>query len=65
MHNNYRLFWVALALFIITAFVPAQKSLGNLENTTSLWEAVDRSDEASVKALLSQRADPNSKTQAD
>ena len=32
-----------------------------LENTEALCKAVERSQEASVKALLSQRADPNSK----
>ena len=51
MHSNYRLFCAALVPFITTAFVSAQKPL---ENTTSLWETVERSDEASVKALLSQ-----------
>ena len=59
MRNNYRLFWAVLALSIITALVPAQKSL---ENTEALWEAVKRSDEANVKTLLSQGADLNSKT---
>ena len=34
-----------------------------LKNTEALWEAVERSDEASVKALLKQGANPNSKTQ--
>jgi len=37
----------------------------SLENTEALLEAVERSDEANVKALLSQGADPNSKTQTD
>ena len=50
--------WPILALVITTAFVPAQKALGNPE---ALWEAVERSDEAGVKTLLSQGADPNSK----
>ena len=61
MRNNYRSLWAVLALFIITTFVTAQKSV---EDTEALWEAVERSDEASVKALLSQRADPNSKALA-
>ena len=60
MRNNYRLFWAVLALSIITALVLAQKPL---ENTKALWEAVERSDEASVKALLNQEADFNSKIQ--
>ena len=62
MRNNYRLFWAVLALSIITALVLAQKPL---ENTEALLEAVKRSDEANVKTLLSQGADPNSKTQTD
>ena len=37
----------------------------SLENPKALLEAVERSDEASVQALLSQGADPNSKTQTD
>ena len=46
---------------MITAWMSGQP----LENTEALWEAVERSDEANVKALLSQGADPNSKTQTD
>ena len=60
MHNNYRFFWAALALIMMTAWMAGQR----LENTKALLEAVKRSDEASVKALLSQRADPNSKALA-
>ena len=59
MRNNYRSLWALLALFIITACMPGQR----LKNTEALLEAVERSDEASVKALLNQGADFNSKTQ--
>ena len=62
MRKHYRLFWAVLALFMMTAFLSGKKPL---ENTETLWEAVTGSDEASVKALLIQRADLNSKTQAD
>ena len=61
MRNNYRSLWAVLALFIITACMPGQR----LKNTEALWEVVERSDEANVKALLSQGEDPNSKTQTD
>ena len=61
MHNNDRSSWAILALFITTALVPAQKALGNTE---ALWKAVTRGDEASVKALLNQGADPNSKVES-
>ena len=60
MHNNYRSSWAVLVLFIITAFVPAQKAL---RNTDARWEAVERSDEAGVKALLSQGQVPIAKHQ--
>ena len=59
MHSNYRLFCAALVLFMMTACMSGQQ----LKNTKALWEAVERSDEASVKALLNQGADFNSKTQ--
>ena len=61
MRNNYRSFWAILALLMITAWMSGQ----SLENTEALLEAVERSDEANVKTLLSQGADPNSKTQTD
>ena len=61
MRNNYRSFWTILALLMITAWMSGQP----LENTEALWEAVKRSDEANVKTLLSQGADPNSNTQTD
>ena len=60
MRNNHRSFWALLALFIRTACMSGQQ----LKNTKARWEAVERSDEASVKALLSQRADSNSKALA-
>ena len=59
MRSNYRLFCAALVLFMMTACMSGQQ----LKNTKALWEAVERSDEASVKALLNQGADFNSKTQ--
>lgn len=59
MRNNYRSLWAALVLFMITALTPEQR----LKNTQELWEAVKRSDEARIKALLNQEADPNSKAQ--
>ena len=59
MLSNYRLFCAALVLFMMTACMSGQQ----LKNTKALWEAVERSDEASVKALLNQGADFNSKTQ--
>ena len=42
---------------MMTACISGQQ----LKNTKALWEAVERSDEASVKALLNQGADPNVK----
>ena len=59
MRSNYRLFCAALVLFMITAWMSGQQ----LKNTKALWRAVERSDEASVKALLNQGADFNSKIQ--
>ena len=59
MLSNYRLFCAALVLFMMTACMSGQQ----LKNTKALWEAVERSDEASVKALLNQGADFNSKIQ--
>ena len=59
MRNNYRALGAALVLAMITALTPEQ----GLKNTEELWEAVKRSDAASVKALLNQEVDPNSKTQ--
>ena len=50
---NKKLYITPLQI-IFTAFVPAQKPL---ENTDALWEA------ASIKALLKQGVDPNSKAQ--
>ena len=44
---------------MMTAWMSGQP----LENTEALLEAVEHSNEASIKALLSQGADPNSKTQ--
>ena len=61
MRSNYRLFYAALVLFMMTACMSGQQ----LKNTKALWEAVERSNEANVKTLLSQGADPNSKTQTD
>ena len=57
MRSNYRLFCAALVLFMMTACMSGQQ----LKNTKALWEAVERIDEASVKALLNQGADPNVK----
>ena len=57
MRSNYRSFWAIIALIMMTAWMSGQP----LENTKALLEAVERSDEASIKALLSQGADPNSK----
>ena len=46
---------------MMTAWMAGQR----LENTDALLEAVEHSNEANVKTLLSQGADPNSKTQTD
>ena len=57
MRSNYRLFCAALVLFMMTACMSGQQ----LKNTKALWEAVERSNEASVKALLNQGENPNVK----
>ena len=60
MHNTYRSFWAVLTFFMMTAWMSGQR----LENTQALLEVVKRIDEASVKALLNQGVDPNSKALA-
>ena len=57
MRSNYRLFYAALVLFMRTACMSGQQ----LKNTKALCEAVERSNEASVKALLNQGENPNVK----